>query len=96
MCVAIDTCCRLEVNAFGLGEHGGTHIDAPSHFVKDHWRVHQIPASHLVGPGVVVDVEDKVKANADYEMTKEDLLVGRTGEKIIAGIAQWLERRARD
>ena len=71
----------MEVNAFGLGEHGGTHIDAPSHFSQGHWRTHEIPASHLVGPGVVVDVVDKVKDNVDYEMTKEDLMVGKTNYK---------------
>ncbi|KAK7101671.1 hypothetical protein V1264_020014 [Littorina saxatilis] len=64
----------FEVNAFGLGEHGGTHFDAPAHFVQGGWRAHQIPSSRLVGPGVVVNVADKVKGNAEYELTTEDLM----------------------
>ena len=66
---------RLEYNKFGMAEHTGTHMDAPSHFGKDRWRVHQIPSSHLVGPGVVIDVTEKVNGNADYAITVDDLKV---------------------
>ncbi|KAK7496648.1 hypothetical protein BaRGS_00012055 [Batillaria attramentaria] len=64
----------LEVNSFALAEHGGTHIDAPSHYIQGHWRTHEIPASHLVGPGVIVDVTRKVEAaGSDYEVTVDDM-----------------------
>ena len=48
---------RFEWNSFHTAEHGGTHIDAPSHFVKGQWRVHQIPIERLVGTGVIINVE---------------------------------------
>ncbi|KAK7496654.1 hypothetical protein BaRGS_00012061, partial [Batillaria attramentaria] len=63
----------LEWNKFNMGEHRGTHTDAPSHFVQGHWRNHEVPSSHLVGPGVVVDVRAKVRDNPVYKMTVEDL-----------------------
>ncbi|XP_076447444.1 isatin hydrolase-like [Babylonia areolata] len=62
----------VEFNAVGMGEHGGTHIDSPAHFVKGRWRTHQIPASHLTGPGIVLDVSSKVKDDALYAVTRED------------------------
>ncbi|KAK7496649.1 hypothetical protein BaRGS_00012056 [Batillaria attramentaria] len=63
----------FENNHLAVAEHGGTHIDAPAHFAEGHWRTHEIPASHLVGPGVIVDVTDKVKDNSDYAVTVGDL-----------------------
>nr|KAG5706388.1 hypothetical protein BaRGS_033149 [Batillaria attramentaria] len=63
----------LEWNKFNMGEHRGTHTDAPSHFVQGHWRNHEVPSSHLVGPGVLVDVRAKVRDNPVYKMTVEDL-----------------------
>nr|KAG5706391.1 hypothetical protein BaRGS_033152 [Batillaria attramentaria] len=63
------------MNYFALPEHGGTHIDAPAHYVQGKWRTHQIPASNLIGPGVIVDVTEKVKDNEDYAVTVDDLQV---------------------
>ncbi|KAH9504636.1 hypothetical protein Btru_062482 [Bulinus truncatus] len=63
----------LELNKFDTPEHIGTHMDAPSHFSNTGWRVHQIPADRLVGPGVVIDVRDKVTHNSDYRMTVFDV-----------------------
>ncbi|XP_055886488.1 kynurenine formamidase-like [Biomphalaria glabrata] len=63
----------LELNKFETPEHIGTHMDAPSHFARDRWRVHEIPAQRLVGAGVVVDVRNKVKRNPDYRLSVSDL-----------------------
>ena len=60
---------RYESNSFFTPEHGGTHVDAPAHFHENSWRVEQIPASHLVGPAVVVDVKSKAAADPDYLLT---------------------------
>ena len=60
-------------NSFCAAEHGGTHIDAPIHFYKDHETVDQIPLRRLVGPGVVVDVRDKCAKDPDYLITVQDL-----------------------
>ena len=64
---------RLENNFFATSEHGGTHFDAPAHLYKGAWRSHQIPIQQLAGPGVVLDVRDKVATNPDYEVTIQDL-----------------------
>nr|KAG5706384.1 hypothetical protein BaRGS_033145 [Batillaria attramentaria] len=65
----------VEYNKFNMGEHRGTHADAPAHFAEGHWRSHEIPPSRLVGPGVVVDVSAKAKDNPVYKMTMEDVRV---------------------
>src|SRR3954454_18697483 len=40
-----------------LGEHTGTHLDAPIHWIigRDHEDVAGIPAERLIGPAVVID-----------------------------------------
>jgi len=54
-------------------EHFGTHIDAPAHFARGMWTVDQIPAERLVAPLVVLDVRAKVKGDADYQLSVEDI-----------------------
>lgn len=59
--------------SFTSAEHGGTHLDAPYHFVEDAHTVDEIPLDHLMGPAVVIDVPDHAAANPDYQITTEDL-----------------------
>src|SRR5947209_6780595 len=44
-------------NNIRTGEHTGTHLDAPNHWVtgKDREDVSQIPPHKLIGPAVVID-----------------------------------------
>jgi len=63
---------------FSSAEHGGTHLDAPVHFAEGHLAADEIPLDRLIGPAVVVDVQDRVRptsanADADYLVTAEDL-----------------------
>jgi kynurenine formamidase len=64
----------IESGRVTLWEHQGTHLDAPSHFVNNaqsqeaagvpparRAQLHQIPATRLVGPAVVVDISERVK-----------------------------------
>ena len=60
-------------NNFRAAEHGGTHLDAPSHFAEGRRTAEAIPLSSLIGPAVVVDVSDSAAANADYLVTVADL-----------------------
>jgi kynurenine formamidase len=60
-------------NNFFTSEHGGTHLDAPVHFAKDHWSVDQVPLDRLIGSAVVVDVTDKANQSADYQVSAGDL-----------------------
>lgn len=63
-----------EANNYSAAEHGGTHIDAPSHFAKGKWSVDQIPLDRLIGPGIKVDVSLKTRNNPDYLISKQDFL----------------------
>ena len=57
-------------NILHLGEHTGTHFDAPVHWItgKDlpDNRCDTIPARKFVGPACVIDVTADVKANEDF------------------------------
>lgn len=59
---------------FCTPEHGGTHIDAPRHFAKLGNTVDKIPVSQLLGDAVVISVEERVKGNKDYAITRQDIL----------------------
>lgn len=60
-------------NRFAAAEHGGTHIDAPSHFYKGRKTVDQIPLEQLIGKAVVIDVADKCADDGDYQVGIQDL-----------------------
>ena len=62
-----------EAHRFRGAEHGGTHIDAPIHFYADRWHVDEIPLERLVGPGVRVEVHERVAGDRDYQVTVGDL-----------------------
>lgn len=60
-------------NTLTLGEHTGTHFDAPIHWItgKDlpDNACDTIPARRFVGPACVIDVSDDVRRNADFLLT---------------------------
>ncbi len=60
-------------NSFCAPEHGGTHLDAPSHFARDGRTADQIPLSQLIAPGIVIDVSKPAEANPDYRLTASDV-----------------------
>lgn len=62
-----------EANKFTTAEHGGTHLDAPAHFAKGKWRVHEIPPERLVGSAFVIDISAKAQANADALLEPADV-----------------------
>lgn len=57
--------------AFASAEHGGTHLDAPSHFAEGRRTADQVPLSSLIAPASVVDVS--AKATPDYQLSATDL-----------------------
>jgi len=63
-----------EMNDFKMGEHVGTHLDAPIHFARKGWSVAEIPLERFISPVVVIDLRKKIQDNPDYEITTEDLL----------------------
>jgi kynurenine formamidase len=58
-----------------LGEHTGTHFDAPIHWItgRDGDDVASVPPARLVGPAVVVDKSAEAAADPDYLLTVADL-----------------------
>lgn len=55
-------------NNIAMGEHVGTHFDAPTHWVtgKDGADVSQIPLGHLVTSAVVIDKSAECAENPDF------------------------------
>ena len=55
-------------NNIRTGEHTGTHLDAPNHWVtgRDGGDVASIPAARLIAPAVVLDFSDRVAEDPDF------------------------------
>lgn len=66
---------RWRWNRIETGEHVGTHLDAPVHWVtgRDGADVSEIPLSRLVGPAVVIDRVAQAAADPDYLLTIDEL-----------------------
>ena len=60
-------------NALCTPEHGGTHLDAPSHFAKGGLAADQIPVRQLVSPAAVIDVRAQAAKDPDYRLTLADV-----------------------
>jgi kynurenine formamidase len=67
------------MNKISMGEHCGTHVDAPIHFIQGGKSVAEVPLERLIGPLVVLDVEKAAAANPDLEITPQHI---REWEKI--------------
>ncbi len=64
-------------NTITMGEHTGTHFDAPIHWVtgKDlpHNATDTIPAGRFVGPGCVIDMSRESATDPDFLLTPEHI-----------------------
>ncbi len=60
-------------NRFRMGEHSGTHMDAPLHFVAGRPSIDEVPARQLFAPVVLLDVAVQSAKDPDYEVSIEDL-----------------------
>lgn len=63
-------------NWMEIGEHVGTHFDAPCHWItaKDKACVDDLEGKDFIGPAVVIDVTDAVKENPDFVATRQTIL----------------------
>lgn len=93
-------------NTLHLGEHTGTHFDAPVHWItgKDRARntTDTIPPHQFVGPACVIDVSKEVAQFEDFLLTRDHVLAweGEHG-KIPAGAwvllrTDWSKRQGRE
>jgi kynurenine formamidase len=64
----------FNLNWWRIIEHAGTHIDAPIHFSEGGASVDKLLAETLVVPLAVVDVRGRAAQNADYQLSRQDLL----------------------
>jgi kynurenine formamidase len=58
-----------------IGEHVGTHFDAPIHWItgRDGQDVAGVPPERLVGPVVVIDKSAEAAADPDYVLTVDEV-----------------------
>src|SRR6059058_3643981 len=62
-------------NSFQGGEHVGTHLDAPIHWVtgRELDDVSQVPVRRLIGPAVVIDRTAEAAADPDFLLRIDDV-----------------------
>ncbi|GAC50375.1 cyclase family protein [Gordonia aichiensis] len=62
-------------NNIHTGEHVGTHLDAPNHWLtgKDKGDITSAPLNRLVAPAAVIDVSDRAAADPDYLLERVDV-----------------------
>ena len=93
-------------NTITLGEHTGTHFDAPAHWITGKDRANNttdtIPVRQFVGPACVIDVSKEVAQYEDFLLTREHVQAweGEHG-KIPAGAwlllrTDWSKRQGRE
>jgi len=61
------------VSALSFGSHTGTHVDAPKHFFDDGAGVDALPLDVLMGPAVLICVEDEVRSVGVEELQLHEL-----------------------
>jgi kynurenine formamidase len=78
-------------DALEIGEHVGTHLDAPVHWItgRDGEDVASVPAERLVGPAVVIDKSAEAAADPDFLLRKDDIRAFETEQGPIPAGA-WL------
>jgi arylformamidase len=61
------------VSMLSFGSHTGTHVDAPKHFFDDGVGVDALPLDVLMGPCVVICVDDSVDAVGQADLERREL-----------------------
>jgi kynurenine formamidase len=61
---------------YEVGEHVGTHFDAPSHWITGRHlaALHSLDARTLIGPACVIDIAAEAATNPDTVVTREVLV----------------------
>ena len=62
------------MHRFSLWENIGTHVDAPAHFIEGGRSVNGLGLNDLVAPVLVINVQDRVALDPDYQLSVEDVL----------------------
>ena len=59
-----------------INVHTGTHIDAPSHFLKDGKSIDQMPLGQVVGPCKVLDLSEIETSISEEDLKNHDIAAG--------------------
>lgn len=68
---------------FSMGEHSGTHINAPNSFYTEGASIDTYSPQSLVCPAIAIDIRDQSLANPDYSLTIDDILNWERQHKLI-------------
>jgi kynurenine formamidase len=68
---------------FSMGEHSGTHINAPNSFDPEGAGVDSYAPQSLVLSGIAIDLREQCLANPDYTLTIDDILNWERQHKFI-------------
>ncbi|MEG4014432.1 MULTISPECIES: cyclase family protein [unclassified Microcoleus] len=86
--IAFETVSQIEkhgyfLRKFSIGEHSGTHINAPNSFDPAGASVDNYEAQSLVSPAIAIDIREATVANPDYTLTVSDILNWEQQHKLI-------------
>lgn len=56
--MSLDRGDPFNLTVLGMTAHTGTHVDAPRHFLADGVSMEHMPLDQLMGPALVIDVDD--------------------------------------
>ena len=78
-------------SAIFCGTHTGTHVDAPSHFLRDGKTIDQVPLSHLMGPCTVIDctaIAEKIVSSdlQKYDIARGQIVLFKTKNSLISEV----------
>ncbi|MEG4941204.1 cyclase family protein [Microcoleus sp. F4-D5] len=68
---------------FSIGEHSGTHINAPNSFHAGGPSIDSYAPQSLVFPAIAIDIREQSLANPDYTLTIDDVLNWERQHKLI-------------
>jgi arylformamidase len=61
------------VSSLSFGSHTGTHVDAPKHFFDDGLTVDALPLDTLMGPAMLICVDNDVAAVGEAQLRRHEL-----------------------
>lgn len=70
---AISRGAGANVSRISFGSHTGTHVDAARHFFDDGQTVDQIELSKLIGPAILISVDDKLSSVTAADLAGYDI-----------------------
>lgn len=85
----------INLTAFSMCSHNGTHLDAPAHFVKDGKTLEQLDPSSFLGDCYVARHEGDVTAEDAHHILDMAAAAGASQRLLIAGKATITEAAAK-